>query len=187
MTLSEYLSTRTIEIDLASLLAEADSYYPRATRTETEKGNTRDAYGRLRSGRAHWISTGGPVLAEIHEGLMCRTVNETTVAGELFPTRSVYIYYEPGDYIGPHQDVQQCERTALVSLTEESSLQIYPAGYPGDEASALDRFLAGPVTGEQCVEMPKGSLVVIDGGRLIHAKRPSTKRCITAAFCFLSA
>ena len=171
--------------DLRRLQTESHEEFARAVRFEGGE-NRRDERGCLRTARSHWVSCGASVLAQIHEGPITEIVNSISNR-TMFPTRSSFLYYDAGDFIGPHQDVQQCELTALVALTEDSTLQVYPRGCSGDPDEIQAAFLSGLLEGEESVDLGVARTVVIEGGKLVHARRPGSERAITATFCFLSA
>lgn len=153
-----------------------------AIRTEFDQ-NRFDSIGRLRTRRRFWVSTAGPVLDALHEGSVLDFLR-VQVGEAVYPTRSSYIYYEPGDHVGPHQDVQQCEITGLVSFGQDASTLTYPSGVGPDAEGAYAAFLECRLEPEVQMKLPHDSVTLFAGTELIHGRRPSSTFAVSVALCY---
>lgn len=171
--------------DRDRLKLEARDRRSSAVRTAHEE-NRREPGGRLRTNRFFWVATAGPVLDELHEGLYCDVLT-SELGSEILPTRSSYIYYEPGDHVGPHQDVAQCQFTGLISLADRGSTLIYPRGVDREPEEAYEAFLQGTLGGEETLGLPSDSVTFILGSSLVHARRPSSETVTSIALCYVRA
>lgn len=172
------LSAATIE----ALAEEARHQRLHALHVE-DSINRVDARGGLRTRRRMHVADPGHQLASLHDGLGTSLANEFG-AGKYFPTRSSYIYYDVGDFIGPHHDIQQCQVTLLAALTPDKTLDIYLDGVEGPPDSVFERFLADALSARATVAMPLGTVLALRGESLVHAYRPTTSSAVTAVMCY---
>jgi len=176
------------EANVAALHAEANERYRGSVESRSESARPRLDGGLLRTARRFRTSTAGDVLNELHEGPWCDFLAEA-LARDCLPTRSSYIYYAPGDYVGPHHDVSQCEITGLVSLGRGG----FTLSYPDVDVHAVDldgffeEVMAGSCDREVQLPLPANTVTFIPGTRLIHARRPSPAATVTVAACYILA
>ena len=130
------------------------------------------------------FADGGDELGRVHQPMAARFA-ELVVPG-LWPAMSSYLYYEPGDFIGLHQDQQRCLYDVLVVLDgDPEPLCVHPelAGTPPRELHA--RAVGGIAEPGMLVDLRDGPLVL--AGRATPHHRPAhggPGTLTLAAFCF---
>lgn len=149
---------------------------------QRESANKRDERGFLRTSRRFSVSSGGEVMASIHDSLIARWMVDV-VDHRALPTRASFLYYASGDYVGPHHDLAQCTYTVLVPITQPSYLHTYPEGLDGEPDEIERAFLAGELLSKP-VKLASKSASVITGQELMHSRPPGHAEAWTAVFCY---
>lgn len=75
-----------------------------------------DGGTRLVSQARYKAGGAGPELRRLHEHSQIAAGLATFFGCEPTPTRASFIYYEPGDHVGLHQDVSSCTVVALLHI-----------------------------------------------------------------------
>jgi hypothetical protein len=164
------------------LAAEASAQHRHDRRPVREDFVGYDAHGRLRTGRFISYAPAGDLLDRLHrtEG---HALAEEHLGGDLIPTRCAYLFYGPDDFIGPHQDVVQCDYTVMVPLTP-GRLLTYPEGVVGTPRELLDRFLTNRLPEQSCIEYEPGMAYTVPGGSMVHARRAESALEAIVALCY---
>lgn len=153
--------------------SEGEEYQSRSLVRIVQHQSEIDYDGRLRTSRQLSLGAPGEKLIEFHRdsGLeMARRFASTDV----YPTRASYIYYEVGDYFGPHQDVPQCDVTLIIPLTFPSHLTVYPSGLEGAPTRIFEQYTRSELPGAIRIDYQAGNIYGIRGGRLLHSRRPAS-------------
>ena len=186
-TLEDLVVRLPLDDDIVEALrAEAKSQWPARIRLTSDQSRLENGF--LRSPRRFDAAVAGELLNALHEGPW-RSFLMNTYGPLVYPTRSSYIYYGPGDYVGPHHDVSQCEITGLISLGGEASTLTYPdLDLDGLDLEAFHTaFLDGTVEREDRIRLPASTVTFIPGTQLLHARRPAAHEAITLAACYIRA
>jgi hypothetical protein len=162
-----------------------------------------DADGALRGKRRVSAAGPGPVLNRLHFGLG-RELAEKSEIGDfsIFPTRSSFLYYAPGDYVLLHHDVTQCTVTILATLGDSADpLYAYPGfgtageadiphlnGAPFDSRESFETYV-GQRIGEERVRsaalrLKPTFMVALPGRDLLHARYPQDSPVVVVALCY---
>jgi hypothetical protein len=165
-----------------SLEAEASARHRHDRRPVREDFVGYDAHGRLRTGRFISYAPAGDLLDRLHR-TEAHALAEEHLGVDLIPTRCAYLFYGPGDFIGPHQDVVQCEFTVMVPLTP-GRLLTYPDGVVGAPHELLDRFVHHRLPEQTCVDYEPGMAYTVPGGSMVHARRAESAHEATVALCY---
>lgn len=144
-----------------------------------------DQTGNLRTSR-HFV-TGNPTdtLMQAHDHL--QGLAEEVTGIHLWPTRCSFIYYEPHDFVGPHQDVYQCQVTLLLPLTpsSDSDLEVYEGITDTHSPEEIDAsFKAGVLRPTEKFRLQPTEALAIFGSKVPHARRANADPHMTLAFCF---
>jgi len=95
------------------LLADASSRRAQAKRCDRTRWRVVDGWQFLGPARFSY-SPDGQVHEEVHRRVAERATELVEV--ELRPVQSNYLYYEMGDYLGPHHDQARCQFAVIVLL-----------------------------------------------------------------------
>lgn len=139
---------------------------------------------KLRTARRFRVNPQGQVLHRAHASTV-REMAIEAIGCELWPTRASYLYYAPGDFIGPHQDVEQCEYTLVAPLGAEGVFSPFPYEGPLNPVDAFAAFWSRreqPHDGE--LQLPERTGALFRGDELIHVRRPLPRPSISVTFCF---
>jgi hypothetical protein len=164
------------------LAAEASAQHRHDLRSVREDFVGYEDGGRLRTGRFISYAPAGDLLARLHR-TEAHARAEEHLGVELIPTRCAYLFYGPGDFIGPHQDVVQCDYTVMVPLTT-GRLLTYPDGVDGTPHELLDRFVTNRLPEQDCVNYEPGKAYTVPGGSMVHARRAEAAHEAIVAFCY---
>ena len=143
--------------------------------------------GQLSSPRSHRSGSPGGVLRALHEGNRVRELLRELTGLHFFATRASYLFYEPGDFIGLHTDLDACQVTLVTSvLGSPDPLVLHPelAAMPGPVLLALSRRSAGVPAGGEPVAVPHGGVLVLRGSRVPHHRPPARSECAVATLCY---
>src|SRR5262249_20313451 len=97
-----------------------------------------------------------------------------------------YSYYvRPGDHLGLHRDIEECDVAVITCLCEtggSGALQLYP-----DRVSEpLSRIRTTPRKGRRTIRLRAGETIVLLGGYVPHVTTPMGPRQkrIISALCY---
>jgi len=142
--------------------------------------------GRVASHAQHFLSSPGPVLQEIHESEELVAFVGALLGKVVFPTRASYLYYEPGDYVGLHQDVSSCELTLLVNLfAGKQPFTVHPelSGVTAERLLEVVVKSGGfPEGGVDVVYPENGAIAIM--GELPHQRPLAEQPATIAVLCF---
>jgi hypothetical protein len=132
----------------------------------------------------NWIATDGDNRAKVHHRMLDGFSD--LVQPGLHPTLSCYLYYDPGDFVGLHQDQEQCHYDVLVVLDGEAGpLCVHPELADKSPMELWTAATTGIRTPGTPVPLGDGPLVL--AGRATPHHRPPHSgpgRLTLAAFCF---
>jgi hypothetical protein len=130
----------------------------------------------------------GPLLLAIHRDARLLELLEHIAARRLCPSRSSYIYYTPGDYIGLHKDAAACQVTLITSITGAlDPLVVHPSliDVPPEELVEISRTHSAMPPGGTRVAVPKAGIFLMLRGSTIPHHRPAALDPRTiAALCY---
>lgn len=131
------------------------------------------------------VAIAGPALCALHRSASLDETVRRIVGFDVKPTGAYVLGYMPGDYIGLHNDVDDCSVTVLSALTKEvPPLEVYPSlrDVPAQE-------LRGIATsddlekGEDLPIIPRG-ITVLRGSQLPHRRVAASSEFKIVAMCF---
>jgi hypothetical protein len=144
--------------------------------------------GRVSSPRHHRTATPGPVLRDTHEDQELIDLVESVVERKLFPTRASYIYYQPGDYIGLHNDTAACHVTLITSIVGNLDPLIVHhelGDLNPEQLLEVSRRHEGRPPGGTPVQVPdSGRLLMLMGSAIPHHRPISLQHCAIATLCY---
>jgi hypothetical protein len=117
----------------------------------------------------------GALLNEVHrDGELVELVS--SLAGRAMePSKTVYLYFRGGDFIGLHLDQPACELVLLAALDEDAPpLVVYPElrDSSPEELLELAKASAGAPPGGAALPIRRGSMIALDGGVAPHQTPP---------------
>jgi hypothetical protein len=136
-------------------------------------------------------TSGGAVLAAIHEHDDLRELASGLAGRPMTPSKSAYLYFEEDDdRIGLHMDLPACELTLVVGIAGDAPpLVAYPElqGTPPQELLRLAQQSDGAPPGGTPFELAPGEVVALVGGRVPHQTPPAHRReaGIVASLCYV--
>jgi hypothetical protein len=130
----------------------------------------------------------GPLLQRIHSDARLLELLEHVAARRLSPSRSSYIYYAPGDYIGLHKDASVCQVTLITSITGAlDPLVVHPSliDMPPEQLLKISRTHSAMPPGGTRVAVPKaGIFLVLRGSTIPHHRPAALDSCTIATLCY---
>ena len=142
----------------------------------------------LSSPRRLRAAAAGAVLDSVHRDTR-RVAQLSSILGEpAVPTRSSYIYYDPGDYIGLHKDAASCRVTLITSLAGPlGPLVIHPplTTLPPEELLRVSQAHSGMPPGGVRVIVPAGGrFLMLLGSKIPHHRPATLDACAIATLCY---
>jgi hypothetical protein len=163
---------------------ESVRQFAQAERHEYERA-TVDEYGTLVCARKNWYGPPGPAMERVHNDPRLLAEVEAATGTPVFPTRSSYIYYEPGDFIGLHVDFALCRYTLLARLTARPDPLFVCPSLRGLPVEAI-RDVCDTDYREhgQPVQVPVDGFLLLRGSATPHFRPPAKLECRTISLCF---
>lgn len=143
--------------------------------------------GQMSSPRAHRSASPGPALRALHEGSRLRELLCELTGQHFFATRSSYLFYAVGDFIGLHTDIDPCQVTLVTCvLGDPGPLVLHPELVPMGAARLLElsRCSGGFPPGGQPVAIPRDGVLILRGSGVPHHRPPSRSDCAIATLCY---
>jgi hypothetical protein len=144
--------------------------------------------GSISSPRRLGTVAAGPLLQTIHRDARLLELLEHITARRLSPSRSSYIYYAPGDYIGLHKDASVCRITLITSITGAlDPLVVHPSliDVPPEQLVEISRTHAAMPPGGTRVAVPKaGIFLMLRGSTIPHHRSAALDTCTIATLCY---
>ncbi len=158
---------------MRAVQAEAIALRPAARRTVRSAYEIYAGGTSVRSPARYHVATTRSVLHALHgHPSLLRTLREIT-GSTVIPTRSAYLYYRPGDYMGLHTDVPECRLTVLVAtMGTPAPLTVFPtlAGTPPRALGRWSRRYGGLLPGGRSVSLPPSGFLLLYGHVLPHQR-----------------
>src|SRR5438552_4395127 len=172
---------------IGAVLAEATELAPSARRA-TGKYYCVNGDRSISSPRRLSTVGAGPVLQAIHRDARRLELLERIAGRRLRPTRGSYIYYEPGDYVGLHNDASVCEVTLITRVAGAlQPLVVHRAlvGVPPEELLAISRVHSAMPPGGTCIAVPHGgSFLILLGSTIPHHRPAALDSGTIATLCY---
>lgn len=163
-----------------------------ATMEESSEWRSTDRFGIDRDGQVSSPSRSassppGTSLHELHERPALVRQLRSMTGWILYPTRSSYLFYRPGDFLGIHTDVAACKLTLItVVVGHAGPLVVYPDLVDASPESLLElaRATHGAPPGGQTVEVPTLGFLAIAGTRVPHRRPTVSAPATVATLCY---
>jgi hypothetical protein len=170
-----------------ALLDEALDCAGRAERQQHDIDAASDGRGGVPARRL-FSSPGGPRLDALYrdpefQAFVGRMVGVPVSASG---SQGSYSYYvRPGDYLGLHRDIDECDVAVITCLCDtggSGTLRLYP----GRAAEPLSRIRATPQEGRVEIGLRAGQTIVLMGGVVPHVTSPmdANQKRIISALCY---
>lgn len=142
--------------------------------------------------RRFFSSGGGPVQDALYQAPALQAMLSELIGTPVRPSsnRASYSYYcRPGDHLALHRDVERCDISVIVVVSENTKphepggeLVVYP-DYIDDPLSTVRR---APERGAVPLKLAAGETLILAGGMVPHVVRPvvAGQYRITAPLCF---
>jgi hypothetical protein len=173
--------------DAAAVVAEARALSMSARRVVGDYYCVNDDRSISSPRRLRTVSA-GPFLRTIHRDARLLDVLEHIAARRLSPTRSSYIYYAPGDYIGLHIDASVCRVTLITSLAGAlSPLVVHPSliDMSPEQLVEISRAHSAMPPGGTRVFVPKaGTFLMLRGSTIPHHRSAALDSSMIATLCY---
>jgi hypothetical protein len=138
----------------------------------------------LRSPRRYHYAACGPRLAALHQLPDLCDMLSSVAGAALCPTRSSYLFYSPGDFVGLHTDRYGCDITTLIRLDGGDEPLLFVDEAPTMNLLNLARAADGAPPPSGAWTVPSNRALAI-AGRLVPHYRPPTACAVTiATLCF---
>jgi alkylated DNA repair dioxygenase AlkB len=143
--------------------------------------------GQVSSPRAHRSASPGPALRALHESSRLRELLAELTGRHFFATRSSYLFYSAGDFIGLHTDIDPCQVTLVTGvLGDPGPLVLHPELVPmaPPRVLQLSRRSGGFPPGGRPVAIPRDGVLVLRGSGVPHHRPPARTECAIATLCY---
>ena len=176
---------------LMAMFDEACHSFPQAREEKKEGPDTEDWRGGVPA-RQLLSTAGGPVQDRLYRAPALQALLSELVGVplEASSNRASYSYYcRTGDHLGLHRDVDLCDVTIIVAVSDNTDpsqaggeLIVYPEQI--DEPMSVIR--GNPDTKGISLKLAGGETLILAGGMVPHLVRPVTEGQyrITAPMCF---
>jgi hypothetical protein len=172
-----------------AMLHEAIGIAAQAVRQEHASDEAEDRGGL--PARRLFSSPGGAVQNVWYASPELRDFVSTVVGAPLWPSgpQGSYSYYwRPGDHLGLHRDIAECDVAVISCLCDaggsdgSGALRLYPTR----TAESLARIRATPGDGAIALNLRPGQSIVLLGGYVPHATAPmgAGQKRLISALCF---
>jgi len=176
--------------DPAALLHEAVGLAPQAERQHHDNDDAEDSRGGAPARRL-FSSSGGPLQGACYAGReLMQSVGDVvgTPVRPSGPQGSYSYYIRPGDYLGLHRDIDECDVAVITCLCDAEgaagtgALHLYPERM----AEPLSRIRSTPEKGLISVRLRPSQTIVLLGGYVPHATAAMGKgqKRIISVLCF---
>jgi hypothetical protein len=175
----------------AALLAEAYGAYPGSSRQDLRDGDGAQGRGGMPP-RALRTAGGGELQDALYASPALHAFLGAHCGARIVPTgnRGSYSYYvEPGDFLGPHLDIDTCDVTLITVLHDDTDPREAAGGlavYPHQFGAPLHRIRAAPAQGVGLIKARPGQSILLLGGLVPHHVVPlgASGQRIISALCF---
>jgi alkylated DNA repair dioxygenase AlkB len=143
--------------------------------------------GQISSPRVHESASPGPALRALHESRRLKELLRELTGRYFFATRSSYLFYSAGDFIGLHTDIDPCQVTLVTSvLGDPDPLVLHPEleSMAAERLLELSRRSGGVPPGGRPVAIPRGGVLVLRGSGVPHHRPPAQSGCAIATLCY---
>jgi hypothetical protein len=170
------------------LKGEAQVKFAEARRVLTDAYEL-DADGRdFRRPVSYRIAHPGDGLRLLHEGEACPRLASELAAEPMEPSKVGYLYYNPGDRIGLHTDLPECQLVLLAAIESTAPpLVVHPElkHLTPEELTRLAEDADEAPDGRISLPLDDTSLVAMFGGGLPHQTRPvaAGSEAVVATLC----
>lgn len=173
-----------------ALRAEAEQQLSVADSQDCWRDDAEEIRGGMPS-RKLLTAGGGPAQDTLYAEPMLHAALSQLCGARVVPSgsRGSYSFYaRPGDYLGLHRDVDDCDVVIITALQDNA-----PAGvgatlvaYPGHHAEPLSVIRAQPHDGAKPVAIRPGQSAVLAGGLIPHCVTPTApgQLRVISALCF---
>jgi hypothetical protein len=171
------------------ILREALDAAPQAERQEYDRDEADERGGT--PARRLFSSGGGDAQQALYSCRRFHGLLAGLVGANLEPTgaKGSYSYYvRPGDFLGLHRDILQCDVAAITCLCDcggdgdSGALRLYP----GRAAEPLTVIRSTPDQGVASVQLHPGQTIILLGGYVAHATVPmsAAQKRVISVLCY---
>lgn len=174
-----------------AMFGEACKLFPHSNEELREDSDTEEWRGGLPP-RKLLTTAGGPVQDQLYRALALQTLLSQLIGIPVMASRerAGYSYYcRPGDYLGLHRDVETCDISVIVALSDNTNSEQEGGElilYPKKNHDPLSSIRQNPNIDAVSIKLAAGETCILAGGMVPHLVRPVVKDQyrITAPMCF---